>query len=423
MALERGLSDFHKMALTVMKVFYKKQEPTLVKYRNYKNFDNSIFMDDLENQLSLINHENDIINFDSFKNTAFYTFEKHAPLKQRYVRANQAPFMNKKLNKEIMTRSRLRNKFLKTKKDIDRMNFNRQRNLCVSLIRKEKKKYFSNIDTRNIVDNKSFWKTVKPLFTDKIQTKSKITLIEECVTVQENGEELVSEKIISNDKEVSEVFNKFFINIVPNLKISKEFEFDTNFIETADLISNCIEKFKNHPSIIQIKEKNCPPKVFSFSAITYDGIVSKVKNLDASKTSKQTDIPTKILKGNSEYFATYFHNDINTTCIENSEFPSELKLADVIPVYKKKSKNSKDNYRPVSILSNISKIYENTIYEQVESYFKDILSKYQCGFRKGFNAQTCLIALIEKWKKNIDCGGAFGALLTDLSKAFRLFIT
>ena len=53
-------------------------------------------MDDLKNQLSLINHENDIINFDSFKKTAFYTFEKHSPLKQRYDRANQAPFMNKK---------------------------------------------------------------------------------------------------------------------------------------------------------------------------------------------------------------------------------------------------------------------------------------------------------------------------------------
>ena len=88
------------------------------------------------------------------------------------------------------------------------------------------------------------------------------------------------------------------------LKISKEFEFDTNFIETADLISNCIEKFKNHPSIIQIKEKNRPKNVFSFSAITKDDILSKVKNLDASKTYKQTDIPTKILKGNSEYFAT-----------------------------------------------------------------------------------------------------------------------
>ena len=95
-----------------------------------------------------------------------------------------------------------------------------------------------------------------------------------------------------------------------------------------------------------------------------------------------------------------------------------MKLADVTPVYKKKSKNSKDNYRPVSILSNISKIYERCIYDQIQLFFGSLLSKYQCGFRRGYNAQHCLITLIEKWKKSVDNDGAFGALLTDLSKAF-----
>ena len=76
-----------------------------------------------------------------------------------------------------MKRSRLRNKFLNTKSDIDRKAYNKQRNLCVSLIRWEKKSFFNNISTRDITDNRTFWKTVKPLFTDNIQTKSKITLI------------------------------------------------------------------------------------------------------------------------------------------------------------------------------------------------------------------------------------------------------
>ena len=99
-------------------------------------------------------------------------------------------------------------------------------------------------------------------------------------------------------------------------------------------------------------------------------------------------------------------------------FPSDLKLADVTPVYKKKSKNSKDNYRPVSILSNISKIYERCIYDQNQLFFDSLLSKYQCGFRRGYNAQHCLVSLIEEWKKSVDNDTAFCALLTDLSKAF-----
>ena len=63
-------------------------------------------------------------------------------------------------------------------------------------------------------------------------------------------------------------------------------------------------------------------------------------------------------------------------------------------------------------------MYERYIYDQIRNYFDQILSKFQCGFRKGFNAQHCLIALTEKWKKSVDSGRAFRALLTDLSKAF-----
>ena len=99
-------------------------------------------------------------------------------------------------------------------------------------------------------------------------------------------------------------------------------------------------------------------------------------------------------------------------------FPDELKEADITPVFKKGSKSEKENYRPVSILSNISKIYERCMYDQLSEYFEGILSKYQCGFRKGHGAQHCLVVLIEKWKKYLDKGNHFGVLLTDLSKAF-----
>ena len=82
------------------------------------------------------------------------------------------------------------------------------------------------------------------------------------------------------------------------------------------------------------------------------------------------------------------------------------------------SKTSKDNYRPVSLLFHISKIYERCIYYQIQLFFDFLLSKYQCGFRRGYNVQHCLITLIGQWKKSVDSSGAFGAILTDLSKAF-----
>ena len=103
--------------------------------------------------------------------------QKHAPLKKRYVRANQAPFIDKNINKQIMKRSHLHNKFLNTKSDIDRKAYNTQQNLFVSLIRQAKKQFFSNLNTNVATENKTCWKTLKPFLTDKIKTKSKITLI------------------------------------------------------------------------------------------------------------------------------------------------------------------------------------------------------------------------------------------------------
>ena len=86
-------------------------------------------------------------------------------------------------------------------------------------------------------------------------------------------------------------------------------------------------------------------------------------------------------------------------------------------VFKKDSRTEKTNYRP-SILPNSSKIYERLIYNQLSRYLQNFLSKFQCGYRKGFNAQDCLLVMTEKWKRMLDNGGVCGALLTDLSKAF-----
>ena len=77
-------------------------------------------MFDVKNSIIQMTSDNNDLEFDRFKTAFDETIQRHAPIKRRYVRANQAPFINKKINKEIMKRSRLRNKFLSTKSDIDR---------------------------------------------------------------------------------------------------------------------------------------------------------------------------------------------------------------------------------------------------------------------------------------------------------------
>ena len=104
--------------------------------------------------------------------------------------------------------------------------------------------------------------------------------------------------------------------------------------------------------------------------------------------------------------------------MKKSEFPSALKLANITPVFKKGERECKNNYRPVSILSNVSKIFERIIFNQILNYMDSFFSKFQCRFRKGYSTQQCLLSMIEKWKRAVDNGKPFRLLLTDLSKVF-----
>ena len=108
------------------------------------------------------------------------------------------------------------------------------------------------------------------------------------------------------------------------------------------------------------QEKN--HQSFSFGSMTFDDVLKRVNTSWHCKSVSAICYPAKILIQNSDFFAEYFYENINQ-CISKWIFLSDLKLAVVTPVYKKKSKNSKDNYRLVSMLSNISKIYERCIYD------------------------------------------------------------
>ena len=116
--------------------------------------------------------------------------------------------MTKELRKAIMNRSKLRNKFLKTRNKDSRRRFNHQRNFCVSLLRKTKRRFFGKLDHNVSSVNRKFWKTVGPLFSEKAFHKESIIL---------NN----NNKIISNNEELAEIFNKHFSKIVENLDIDE----------------------------------------------------------------------------------------------------------------------------------------------------------------------------------------------------------
>ena len=97
-------------------------------------------------------------------------------------------------------------------------------------------------------------------------------------------------------------------------------------------------------------------------------------------------------------------------CVQNGVFPDLLKLADVTSLHKTEEKTRKENYRPVSVLPTVSKVFERLLDKQIIDFMSPYLSSLLCGFRKGYNTQHALVQMLEKWKTSLDNGGNIGAI-------------
>ena len=158
-----------------------------------------------------------------------------------------------------------------------------------SLVKKEKRKYYNSLDLTIFQDNRTFWKRVKPLFSDKQKSLERdIILIED-------------EIVPSNKKEVAEKLNDFFTEAVAKLEIEPYLPVSTN-TPICNNIHEIIEKYEYHPSIIKIKD------------VSSQFFEKEIQNFDAKKASVENDMPTKILIASSEVVSIYLrdiYNEIN----------------------------------------------------------------------------------------------------------------
>ena len=143
---------------------------------------------------------------------------------------------------------------------------------------------------------------------------------------------------------------------------------------------------------------------FSLSFISHGDIVKELNKLKSKKASQKTDIPIKIVKENVDIISHFLYHNFNNS-LSCSTFPTGMKYADVTPIRKKDDKTDKTNYRPIIILANLSKVCERLMENQISPYFDSVFSKFHCGFRKSFNAQHCLLTMVEKWRKTLGEGG------------------
>ena len=201
----------------------------------------------------------------------------------------------------------------------------------MKLLPKTKKDYFQYLNIRHISDNRKFWKTIKPYFSNKSLNSNKFLL-------KEKG------NLVSNEKQLATIMNSFFINITKGLELKKCNE------SNASTLEDVLDAFNYYPSIERIRRTVKTNEKFSFQPVREDLVCKIILSLDGSKATPVGDIPADMLKS-AVYIHLLFITKIINVSFENSRFPDELKIAEVSLIFKKNNDLDTENYRPVSILS------------------------------------------------------------------------
>ena len=207
--------------------------------------------------------------------------------------------MNKTLSKSFVERSRLKNPYNKFPTEENYTNYKKQRNYCVNLVTEIKKEYYNNLNPNIFKDNKKFCKAIRPFISDKQNI------------YQEDFILIENENVTSNESEVAEKMNNFFIEVIENLDIKRSAEESTNEMIPQDSIENIVKLYSKHPSIIKIKDYVTIEKTFSFKNITSNELENEIKALDPKKASVKNDIPTKMLIETNDISSVYISNFYN----------------------------------------------------------------------------------------------------------------
>ena len=172
------------------------------------------------------------------------------------------------------------------------------------------------------------------------------------------------ETVTTQQEKNAELLNIFFSIAVKNLKIPQFSDTSPLAERLSDPALKAIVKYKKHYSH------------FHFNEVSIEEVYQEIRKLSTRKSVQSTDIPIRVPKENADIFSEYICRFFNES-IKKSTFPSSLKNANVTPVFKKRYRDSKENYRPVSILPVISKIFEKLLCKQITIFIDPLLSKHQ----------------------------------------------
>ena len=386
-----GLSDFHNMVGCVTRTSFPKPHPFKLSYRSYKTFDQIKFQKAVDSiPLSICEAFDDPDDqYWAFSHMYSEILNEHAPIKSKVVRRSKVPYMTSGLMKEIYFRNRLKNLFYQNRSSHKWELYRKQRNKVTNLRRIAIKEYFVNKCRKPNLSPRDFWGCVKPFFSKNVNQGSGNIILKE------------SGNVICEQSEVCNTLNNYFVTMADDIG--------------SDQRSN---QGNTHNSVCTIqnivRDKNSQ---FNFTCVTDDYVRKKLKNIKCNKSTGFDSVPPKTVKLCFEELSKPFTFIVNSS-FGSCTFPHDMKKAEVSPVFKKKCPMTKENYRPINIVSVFSKVFEAIIAEQIEHYmnahFNDLLGAY----RKGHGCSQVLTYAVDIWKRALDRNHYVATLFMDLSRAF-----
>lgn len=357
-----------------------------MRYRSFKRFDLIKFQHDLSmcNFGIIETISNPDLSLQLFYDILNNTLNRHAPIKEKRIkRACQPPWFDDEVKEAIYKRNKL-------KQEKRFHEYSILRNQISSMIKKKKRNFYNDAIKNN--NSPSYlWKTLKSVTNKDIKPRDVIPK-----TLTYNN------KILEDKCDILDALNDHFCNISNIVK-------KTAFVKTH---------FQDLKSFL---DRSLNENTFSLQHITVFEVDNMLKTLKTNKATGLDGIGANILKYCGDYIVPTIAFIINQ-CIDQSIFPDILKEACIIPIFKGGDKADPNNYRPISILPTISKLFERHVAKQLQQYFDktNIIHDKQSGFRQKHSCQTALIDLIDTWLKDVDSGKYVGTIFLDLRKAFDL---
>jgi len=364
----------------------------------YEKFRQDLQRSNLTNNLNQDMYADPDINYNHVNECLSQLYKKHFPIvKKRFNKTKhfKSPWMNRQILHAINMKNTLYKKLLSTNNTSPnyvelKERLAHQCKVIRSQTREAKRLHYKTYFNANSDNMIKTWGKINELLGKRNEKENFQSYFRD------------NEKIVAGDKNIAEAFNNYFTSI------------------TTDM-SNNIDPPNNPQSGVLDYLTNRPTSRFDFHMITPEQLVRASGDIKSKTSAGHDELTTKLIK--------YVINDIKdpltvifNQCIINGIFPSRLKLSKVTPIFKKGDCHLLGNYRPISLLPAISKIFEKIMYEQIMQYFisNNIFHAAQYGFRKNHSTEFACVELTDRILQSFEDSGDSVALFLDLSKAFDL---